>query len=299
MSIRTNAEFVYLAGITGKLHLVPSGMEEIMRECFDVPEKPSSIQLPKPERYEFEVGVPVSGGLDSTACYLMAKRTGKKVIPVYFDFGQEYREKELKALEKIGITPEYVDLRSLLDTGFGNKYAGEWQHIIPARNLVILCSVADKMTAGEIYFGAVEGELKDNNGGDKSRYFLLKLNTVLADYNKTVVVKTPLEHMTKGDIGRWFLDNGYEAEFDATISCFSGGEGHCGKCQACFRKLLACHAIGKKFEAEETVVANGTPFAVKYFRNMSTAMNSGDFSEYSERRCREDMSAISAFFPEL
>ena len=68
-----------------------------MRECFDVPRSPVVYSYQSQSVPEFEVGFQCQEDWIALLAISWRKERGRKVIPVYFDFGQEYREKEPKA----------------------------------------------------------------------------------------------------------------------------------------------------------------------------------------------------------
>lgn len=117
----------------------------------------------------------MSGGLDSVCCYLMAVQSGKKVKAFYYDIGQVYKDKELRAIADMGIPVEVIeDFKPS-----GEKYKYDWQFVLPMRNMLFISDIAERIHGGEVYFGVVEGEVKSHLGGDKGKEFLEDMQCIL------------------------------------------------------------------------------------------------------------------------
>jgi len=193
------------------------------------------------QEVEFLVGQPahdivvlVSGGLDSSAAYFMAKRRARgEAIPVYCKIRTGYEDLELRALEKLGIDPLILDFSDF--THNRERYG----YMIPGRNLLFIMAASELLDkGGEIWLSATEGEIKPR-GGDKSWQFWGALNAVLGTRPYPVRVYFPFSGWSKTDIVRWWLKNVNEANILDTLSCQEGKSIHCGACQACFRRWVA------------------------------------------------------------
>lgn len=214
--------------------------------------------------------VPWSGGLDSTASLIMALETGSEVITVNFNYGQSYYEKELFRIKKLRemlyelypasktLLAEHYDIDiSWLDQRIKGEFPGDWKHIFPLRNYVLLMesSYIAKGDPAELWFSCVRGEVSFS-GGDKSSLFITEMKRILSESHVNLV--TPLYGLEKADLINWAKPIPYRLELlKNTISCFDGeGEGHCGKCKACFNRGVAFAAanvlehVGYEFKQE-------------------------------------------------
>lgn len=202
--------------------------------------------------------IPWSGGLDSTTCLLMALESSCKVQTVFFDYGQSYANKERKAIERIlsklngtefsDQLISHVDLDiSWLADDMADLFPGDWRHIFPMRNLIILLLATEQSDHDfkEVWFGAVQGEIPFS-GGDKSEVFTKYMRKYLLNEHNTVL-HTPLSNITKGDMVNWAA--AYKSRLDIikeTVSCFdSRNDSHCSQCQACFNRAVGFYNADK------------------------------------------------------
>lgn len=207
-----------------------------------------------------QVIIPFSGGLDSTASLIMAIESGAEIITANFNYGQPYFEKEVRVIEKIMklISEKYPESNTLwtehhiidiswLDKVIKGKVGGDWRHIFPLRNYLILqeaSKLAKKSRYQEIWFSCVKGEIP-YSGGDKSIVFLTYMSDILSKLN--ILLSTPHIGLDKSDIINWSLsDPKRYSIIKETISCFGGdGERQCGKCQSCFNRGVAFFSNNK------------------------------------------------------
>lgn len=190
------------------------------------------------ENIYWEIGILMSWWLDSIACYLMAKKTNKKVKCFYYDIWQPYKEKELKAIYSIVDKEELTIVSDFKLKSKGEKYDW-WDFILPLRNMIFLLDVAERIYWWEVYFWVVEWELKEHWCWDKGKQFVELMTELLRTFPFPVELKTPLVNMTKWEIVKWYLDNWYKKELHLTMSCLNKEEGHCWKCQSCLKKYLS------------------------------------------------------------
>lgn len=289
----------YAAGMTGDEVEIPERYSDFV-EVFDLPEKPEGWEF-KTRKPTKSIVVPVSGGLDSTLCYLMAKQTGMNVIPLYFDIGQPYSAKEIQALKDLSIRAIIVRL-NVPDAIKNGKWSAQWKHIIPARNFLFLSTAAEFLaTEGYVYFGALDGEIKERLGGDKSRKFVEIMNDELSKMPFPAELVMPLEKFDKPQaIAHAINELKIPVEYLVrTLSCFDGKDnGHCGKCQACFRRFMAFYANGVDLRNDDDfgftsdIIENTKEYQEKYAKLMGAAMESGDFSQYSKQRCETTLKVL-------
>lgn len=228
---------------------------ELFKEQIRQKEYSQALPVREGQRHVF---LPWSGGLDSTTSLLIALESSVKVTTVNFNYGQSYYEKEKVVIETLinKINEHYdtslwvnhlsVDI-SWLDSETKKHFGGEWGHIFPVRNYILLSEVfsfAKKVTFSEIWFSCVQGEI-GYSGGDKSIVFLNETQKQFIKENVLLIM--PLIGMGKSDIVRWAMQYGHRYDIiKRTISCFSGdGEKHCGKCMSCFNRAVGFNSAGK------------------------------------------------------
>ena len=298
------AREIMLAGLRKETCAVPTQMTEMAKDMFNVPERPPELGG---KRFKMAlgrtIGVPVTGGLDSTVLYLRATeeiygrrfREDSQVVdfwmvrPFYVNFGQPYAAKEIAALR----TFVKEDTIELINAPIRADEKDYWKHIIPGRNLYILSLIAEQMMGGELWFGAVDGEMP-LMGGDKSRYFIGAVNNLFRHLPMPVEVTTPLSKETKTDLVKWWLESGYSKDMlDRTVSCFSAEEGHCAACQACLRKWIAYSNNGLELKTNMDIKIGCAEYIEKYKRVLGEALAKNDFTHYSKHRCEQDLSGIA------
>lgn len=202
-----------------------------------------------------------SGGLDSvvTAHYVKKRLKYKKIIILFFDYGQKALEQERKMskicavdlqggfkevkLKELGDlsnslinkTRELKKLsrRDLKDT---RKESEKWY--VPCRNLIFL-SYALALTetefskSGEIYdiFVGFKNDGKESFP-DATSTFVKKINSLSREICKrSFKIFVPLIKKDKEEI--ILLGKELNVDFTKTFSCYVGKEKHCGVCLAC------------------------------------------------------------------
>lgn len=276
---------------------IPPTFIYVAQEIYDVPEKPVGFE-PNFKKEETLPGnelpgkiVLVSGGLDSTVSWLMAtEKLGKYPDAYYVNMGQSYADKEKEAMEAIGIPYEEIKVEPP-----EHLNDGKWKHIHPGRNFYYLSLVAERATEpSELVLSAVDGEIS-KHGGDKSRAFFTEANRILMAQEMPVKVVTPLEKMTKTDLVAWAKENQFVGVVSKTISCFSGEEGRCGRCQSCLRTWIAFSNNGIDIPFNIHPMQGAREFVDKYKKVMGDALQANDFSHYSERRITQTLGAFDRY----
>ncbi len=277
--------------------------DEIVRLIKDAESTPHKEQLRVKEysdripvlKGKKHVIIPWSGGLDSTVQLLMALESSLEVTTVFFDYGQSYVEKEEEATEKIieilsnsEYSQQHVGHIRLdiawLENQMAELFPGEWEHIFPMRNLIILLLAANVIDISdrELWFGAVQGEIP-YSGGDKSEVFIRYMREYLMKKHD-VVLRTPLATLTKGDMVFWASKYPERMEvLKASVSCFdSASVSQCSKCQACFNRAVGFINGGA---ADESGIDYETPEMAEFAESYKKKLN--DNSYYSYRRRKE------------
>jgi len=221
-----------------------------------------------------------SGGLDSTSALLMALESGCHITTINFNYGQQYFNKEESTINQLtnSIKKKYpqssdlwqnhisIDI-SWLSQKTAEEFGGQWGHIFPLRNYVLIRETANlisKPNFQEIWFSCVQGEIPFS-GGDKSILFLSQIQKQLSNTN--LVLITPLIGFNKTDLVQWAYSNPTRWPLITnTISCFNGmGQSHCGQCQACFNRLVGFFNAGQTDSVGFPInKSNLTPFSQKY-----------------------------------
>jgi 7-cyano-7-deazaguanine synthase len=197
----------------------------------------------------------ISGGMDSALAAFIAKKEGKEIIALHFNYGQRTQEKELECFRKIADALEAkqvildasfikeIGSSSLTDTslyvrtnGLGNGVPNTY---VPYRNgifISIAASLAEKENAQSLYLGVME---EDSSGyPDCTEAFIKKIEAAANEGTKketNIKICAPLIHMTKADIVKEALLLGVPLEF--TWSCYTNEDKACGICDSCRLRL--------------------------------------------------------------
>lgn len=190
-----------------------------------------------------------SGGMDS---FLLAHEPELDgAVHVFVDVGQAYLDKELDAARYVADTTlsELIVVRAANLCAHEHKPTG----IIPFRNAeLILCAA---QYAEAIYLGIIADEVNS----DKSPEFLAAMTDVLnishrGQYwteGRTFELRTPFREYTKTQLVQRYLGRGGSmGHLLRSVSCYDGGEYHCGRCSSCFKRWVALtNALG--YDAED------------------------------------------------
>lgn len=208
----------------------------------------------------------LSGGLDSLVSLGLKKEELNVELAITFNYGQKSVEKEIKASEKIcqfyGIKHEVINLDWLkkitkttlvsdqnVPTGKDlenpqNSAKSVW---VPNRNglfLNIAGSYADSFGYNYILIGANKEEAQ--TFPDNTQNFI---NSVNEEFQYSTMAKpkviAPLINYNKNDIVMLALKNNIPLEL--TMSCYNGGDKHCGVCESCTRLKHALEANGDTY----------------------------------------------------
>lgn len=198
-----------------------------------------------------------SGGVDSSTCLAMAKRTGDSVITVSFDYGQRHNEQELEAAKKIAEYYEVeqinIDLKDIfkhgnssltdlsLEVSEGDYAKQENANTeVEFRNgifISVLASLAMQYKADEIYFGAH----KDDSGviyPDCSSEFVKAMEEAINVGSRgEVTLQVPFLNKTKTELVAYGKSIG--VPYHLTYSCYNGTNPPCGKCGTCIDREKA------------------------------------------------------------
>lgn len=227
----------------------------------------------------------VSGGLDSYIAYRLAP---EPKVGLWVHLGQPYAVKEEAAIDGLEMRVEKV----LCSIPIIRPTIAQW--IIPGRNLLLTTMAA--MYGERILLSALDGEMhKYARERDKSPEFYhltSGLLTYVFDVSRPeTIVETPFAKLSKTEVVALALRRGISTDdLRRTSSCYHATRRNCGECGTCLKRWLAFKNNG----IEEDYVSPPwrNEYAVKTIQGIREAMDSGDFSHYSEKRCRETLQAL-------
>lgn len=200
-----------------------------------------------------------SGGLDSTTCLAIAQSEGLAPYALSFDYGQRHNQELAHAryyAHKAGAVEHKVlscDLGQLGGSALTTDSQvpkDDYQEgripstYVPARNTVFLSLAlawAEVLGAADIFIGA---NVRDYSGYPDCRPAYLDAYAYMANLatraavagDVTYRIRSPLLHLTKGDIIRWGHQLG--VDYSLTHSCYDPVAGQaCGRCDACHLRL--------------------------------------------------------------
>ncbi|EAK9864041.1 7-cyano-7-deazaguanine synthase QueC [Campylobacter fetus] len=197
----------------------------------------------------------ISGGMDSALAAYKAKNSGYEIVALHFDYNQRTMNKERECFNLICDDLD-VEKRFILDVGFiaqigGNALTDKTLNIpkdgisenipityVPFRNgifLSIAAALAQKEGCEAIYIGVVE---EDSSGyPDCTEQFINSINKAinLGTADNNIVIKTPLVHLSKGDIVK--EASSLKVPLELTWSCYENSEFACGACDSCRLRL--------------------------------------------------------------
>jgi len=182
----------------------------------------------------------VSGGLDSTVMAFLTIEEGIEQFPLFIDYGQLNKEKELDAciynFRRYRLpTPKVVNI-----SGFGDLLSSGLtdsdKHIfkdafLPCRNLMFLtvgAAYAHQCKASSVAIGLLDETF--SLFPDQTSAFIQEVQkTISISIGQTIRILTPLMTFSKADVVRIAKAKG----INKTYSCHSGSNTPCGVCVAC------------------------------------------------------------------
>jgi len=192
----------------------------------------------------------VSGGMDSSLMALMIKKEEITQYPLFIDYGQLCRDKELSACRAIHAIHSLSEPIVMDLSGFGNVIScgitDKTKDIfadafLPGRNMLFLLAgyaYAYHMDANAVAIGLLNEET--HLFPDQTMQFVNQAESTLSlCTGRSIKILTPLMSFYKSDIIRLAKRYG----LTGTYSCHRGSEKHCGICVSCREKFSA---LGKE-----------------------------------------------------
>lgn len=182
----------------------------------------------------------VSGGLDSTVMALLAKEESLTQFPLFIDYGQLGRERELAACQanfrrhKLP-EPKVAGLGgygALISSGLTDRSKDVFDEaFLPCRNLMFLtlgAAYAYQCGAAAVSIGLLDEAF--SLFPDQTKRFVANAEELLSrGLGKTIRLVTPLMSFSKAQV----LEIAKAKGIAETYSCHAGTEPPCGICVAC------------------------------------------------------------------
>lgn len=182
----------------------------------------------------------VSGGLDSTVMALLAKEEGLTQFPLFIDYGQLGRDRELQACQvnfRRHELPEPMVVSlggygALLSSGLTDPSKHLFEDaFLPCRNLMFVtlgAAYAFRCGATSVGIGLLDEAF--SLFPDQTRGFLCDAEALLSrSLARSIKLVAPLMSFSKADVVAVAQAKG----ITGTYSCHAGTETPCGVCVAC------------------------------------------------------------------
>jgi 7-cyano-7-deazaguanine synthase len=199
------------------------------------------------------IGVLVSGGLDSAILVSYLLDQGESVQPFYMNCGLSWQTEELATLRKYlaAISTDQLAQLVVLELPLADLYTGHWSLTgkqipgaetpdeavyLPGRNLLLAIKPAIWCQMHGIGRLAL-GVLGSNPFDDATTEFFAALENVLARLGQPPLkIVRPFGQMHKREV----MQLGRSYPLELTFSCIAPvGETHCGKCNKCAERKAA------------------------------------------------------------
>lgn len=182
----------------------------------------------------------VSGGLDSTVMALLAHEEKIVQYPLFVDYGQLNKEKELSAclhnFQRYQLpTPKTVQIDGygeLISSGLTDPSKRIYEDaFLPCRNLIFLtigAAYAHQTASDSVAIGLLDESYR--LFPDQSRSFIMDTEALISKaVGRRIQILTPLMSFSKAQI----VGIAKEKKINGTYSCHAGGDTPCGVCVAC------------------------------------------------------------------
>lgn len=182
-----------------------------------------------------------SGGLDSLIAYFYLENP----LCLFVNMHQKYAEIELECVKKM---QQEIGMDLIIDdTTFDFHEVEQDDLTIPNRNAYLAMLASNY--GDNIWMAAVDGDYNHDKTPeifDAMSMFLSKLK------GRPIHVKSPFWNMTKTEMIKWYINQGYNIEWlKMSYSCFAGNKYQCGRCSSCLRRWVGMYNNGIIEDYEE------------------------------------------------
>ena len=205
----------------------------------------------------------MSGGIDSTTCFELARYDHEQVIGVSIDYGQRHGKEIDYAQHHCrwhGCRHHVLSIRHIVPrtmltdaqmTVPAISYAdikGVSPTYVPFRNGLMLSALSSFVQneiddEALIYFGAHAEDAAGWAYPDCTPEFTGAMaNAIYIGSYRTTRLVVPLQHMNKAEIIKLGTDLG--VDWAKTWSCYAGGDLHCGSCPTCRARKAGFNKAG-------------------------------------------------------
>lgn len=205
----------------------------------------------------------LSGGMDSSTCAYIAKKSGYEIIALHLNYKQKTQARELKAFQDIcdslDVSKRYeidvdffaqIGASALTDNNIAVPVDGIKPGVpvtyVPFRNgifISIATAIAEKEDAVALFIGVVE---EDSSGyPDCTDSFISKMSSAINEGTKKetkLEIVTPLVKLKKEEIVSLAVFLGVPLEL--TWSCYKNENKACGVCDSCRLRLKGFEMAG-------------------------------------------------------
>lgn len=205
----------------------------------------------------------LSGGMDSSTCAYIAKKSGYEIIALHLNYKQKTQARELKAFQDIcdslDVSKRYeidvdffaqIGASALTDNNIAVPVDGIKPGVpvtyVPFRNgifISIATAIAEKEDAVALFIGVVE---EDSSGyPDCTDSFISKMSSAINEGTKKetkLEIVTPLVKLKKEEIVSLAVSLGVPLEL--TWSCYKNENKACGVCDSCRLRLKGFEMAG-------------------------------------------------------
>ena len=193
-----------------------------------------------------------SGGVDSSVMMLLLKKQGHELFPLFIDYGQLGREKELMACQNIcrylGLEANRINISGFgksIPSGITNsKLDIEKDAFLPTRNLLFLilgAAYGYAKAADVIAIGLLSNPIFPDQ---KTEFVQAAQKSISLSLGVSIRILAPLISLDKFDTLK--LAHKYGLPLDLTYSCHSGNEEPCGQCISCKERMAAEKHLSEK-----------------------------------------------------
>lgn len=227
-------------------------MDEVIYQVFNLLNTDNSRAINK-----YDSLLLMSGGLDSTTLAYDLISQGKSVLPIFLDYGQHFKDRELSSLLEvipknlkahlriidISDIYKFSSSKMIIEENLWIKEISADDLYLPYRNLLFLAiasSIAQSEEIGEVYAAFINSNHAKEI--DCSTEFFNRLEGILSEYGSVKIV-LPYRDLEKYDV----ILKGKELNVPMAItySCQTNSKVPCGVCPNCIDREQAIQNFTK------------------------------------------------------